>query len=238
MIEIYTGTPGSGKSLHCAETIKKWLNLYGDPVICNFEFRADLCRMKKKAIYVKVDNEKLNPEFLLWFSEYYRDKNKLERVPEEKILLVIDECQLIFNCREWNKKGRAEWLSFFTQHRKLGYRVILICQFKEMIDKQIRAVVEYEYLHRKVKNMGIYGKVMNLILWGNLHVAVKYYVPINQRVGSTFFKADKSIYFLYDSYTRFTASDPQGAGSGNRSAVSGRGVAGSGALRIGSGETV
>lgn len=214
MIEMYTGTPGSGKSLHCAQTIKKWLNIYGDPVICNFEFRADMCRMRKGGIYLKVDNDYLCPEFLIWFSEYYKNARKLDRVPEEKILLVIDECQLLFNCREWNVKGRKDWMSFFSQHRKLGYRVILICQFSEMIDKQIRALVEYEYLHRKVKNIGIYGKVMDFVTFGNLHVAVKYFVPIKQRVGSTFFKSDKNIYLLYDSYTRFTdlgvnTCDPQ-----------------------------
>ena len=37
---------------------------------------------------------------------------------------------------------------FFSQHRKLGYRVILVAQFSEMIDKQIRALIEYEYIHR------------------------------------------------------------------------------------------
>ena len=41
--------------------------------------------------------------------------------------------------------------SHFSQHRKLGYRVILIAQFDRMLDRQIRSVLEYEYIHRKVR---------------------------------------------------------------------------------------
>ena len=203
MIYLYTGTPGSGKSLHTAEQIVKWIKIYKSPVIANFDFDISRLKFKGYAAFLKMDNLSINPESLVRFSELYKEKRKWRRVPEEHILLIIDECQLIFNCRSWNAKDRAEWISFFTQHRKLGYRIILICQFAEMIDKQIRSLVEYEYVHRKVINIGIYGKVLNILAMGRLHVAVKMYSPLREKVGVDFFKGNSRLYELYDSYNRF-----------------------------------
>lgn len=216
MIELYTGTPGSGKSLHLAEKMKDWMSRWKSPVIANFYFKADLVNIKGFGGYLYIDNNYLTPDFLIWFSEYYKEKKKIRRVPEESILLVIDECQLLFNARSWNDKSRAGWISFFSQHRKLGYRIILVAQFAEMIDKQIRALIEYEYIHRKVKNIGMGGKIFNIVSGGGLHVAVKIYRPLNEKVGTEFFKADKRLFALYDSYTRFGSGAgvaPLGAGT-------------------------
>lgn len=204
MIYLYTGTPGSGKSLHVAREMQKWMSLYSSPVIGNFSFNTEIARQKRYGGYLYIDNDDLTPDFLIWFSEKYRKVRKWEKVPEETILLVIDECQLIFNAREWNAKNRKTWISFFTQHRKLGYRVILICQFAEMIDKQIRSLVEYEYIHRKVKNIGIFGTVMNAAALGGLHIAIKRYAPLREKVGQEFFKSNRYLFALYDSYNRFS----------------------------------
>lgn len=203
MINLYTGTPGSGKSLHAAQQIKTWIKTYDCPVIGNFGFKASVLKARKWGGYVQVSNHSLTPEFLIKFAENYKEKRAWKKIREDKILLVIDECQLIFNARDWGSKDRAGWVSFFTQHRKLGYRVTLICQFNQMIDKQIRALIEYEYLHRKVANIGKAGSVMSLITGGGLHVCVKIYVPLKLKVGSDFFKADKGLYSLYDTFDRF-----------------------------------
>lgn len=44
MIELYSGTPGSGKSLHTADLIYRWLRRWKAPVIANFSFNAAACR--------------------------------------------------------------------------------------------------------------------------------------------------------------------------------------------------
>lgn len=208
MIELYSGTPGSGKSLHLAQVMKNWIHLYKAPVIGNFDFNAFACRPRGWGSYLQVNNQVLHPELLIYFSDKYKELRKWEKIPEEHLLVVIDECQLIFNARDWNNENRPAWISFFTQHRKLGYRVILVAQFDQMIDKQVRSLIEYEHVHRKVKNIGIGGKIFNTVAGGGLHVDVKIYKPLNQRVGSTFFKADKKLFALYDSYTRFDAVAP------------------------------
>jgi len=196
MISLYSGTPGSGKSLHCARTIINWSRL-GYPVIGNFT--VDLSKYKRAA-YTYCPNDQMTPKFLI---DYSRQRFGDKAPKEGSILLVIDECQLLFNAREWQHSGRAQWLSFFTQHRKLGYDIILIAQFDRMIDRQIRSLIEYEYIHRKMSNFGWQGKALSLFFGGKTFIAVKMWYPLHERLGSELFHARKSLYSIYDSYATF-----------------------------------
>lgn len=54
-----------------------------------------------------------------------------------------------------------------------------------------------------MSNIGIGGKIMSFIGGGNLHVDIKIYVPLNEKVGKEFYRADKRLCKLYDSYTSF-----------------------------------
>lgn len=202
MIDLYSGTPGSGKSLHCAQVVIGNLNI-GHPVICNFPINKNAVRKsgKFKGQFDYCPNDKLTPEYLVNFArEYWKGKT----VKEEHILLVIDECQLMFNARDWGKKGRDKWLEFFTQHRKLGFHVILIAQMDGMLDKQIRGLIENEYIHRKLTNYGIKGYFLSaLMLSPHLHVAVKVWYPMKEKVGQDFFRYKKRLSSLYDSYLTF-----------------------------------
>lgn len=205
MIYLYSGTPGSGKSLHTARVIYYTLKR-GFPVIANFNINLDNIKRCKGA-FLFIDNSELTPDYLIQYaSNFWNNKT----VKEGTLLLVIDECQLMFNAREWNIKGRSEWLSFFTQHRKYGYDIILIAQFDRMIDRQIRSLIEYEQIHRKVSNFGMKGKFLSLCCGGNLFVSVKVWYPMKEKVGSEFFKAAKRYYSLYDTYNMFGVSDRLG----------------------------
>ena len=205
MIDLYTGTPGSGKSLHAADQIKKWVELYKEPVICNFEINSDYLRPKGRGQIITVHNSDIRecPERLKEFSDKYKEKVGIKRIKEDTILLILDESQLLFNSRAWNDKSRAKWISFFSQHRKLGYKVIMIAQYAEMIDKQIRALVEYEYNHRTVKNISKGAAIVNILAGGGLHIAVKYYAPFQEKCDSYYFKGERVLYSIYDSYTLF-----------------------------------
>lgn len=204
MIFLYSGTPGSGKSLHMAEVMRCRMHYGKAPVVGNFSFNARLARPRGYGSFYEISNVNLSPDFLIDFSEQYRKERRWRRIPEEHILLVIDECHLLFNSREWQKQDRGAWISFFSQHRKLGYQVILVAQNDRMIDRQIRALIEYECIHRKVGNAGKAGKILNLVSGGGLHVCVKVWYPLHEKVGSEFFRAKKSLFRLFDSYTRFT----------------------------------
>lgn len=207
MISLYSGTPGSGKSLHVTKDIRDRAAL-GKPVIANFP--ANLVKYKR-AVFTYRPNDELTPAFLV---EYSRNYFKKHRFREGAILLVIDECQLLFNAREWQQSGRAQWLSFFTQHRKFGYNIVLIAQFDRMIDRQIRSLIEYEYIHRKVSNYGIGGIIFSLVFGGNLFVTVQMWYPLKARIGSEFFHARKKYWSIYDSYATFDADEGAAGGVG------------------------
>ena len=66
MIQIYSGTPGSGKSLHTAHEIKDYLN-FGKRVISSCDIDTDLCF--------------LNP-FQRWYVNHFKKKPK--RIKRDK----------------------------------------------------------------------------------------------------------------------------------------------------------
>ena len=202
-IYLYSGTPGSGKSLHAAKTITEWFKK-GKPVVTNFDL--DLSRFPN-ALHTSVEDDDLTPDWLLSYSLAYFADRKLTKKDEDTILLVIDECQLIFNSRDYQKKDRKIWIKFFTQHRKLGYRVILIAQMDKMLDKQIRGVIEYEYIHRKLSNFGKAGKLLTIAMAGETFTAVQMWYPLKLKIGTSMFRAKKKYYSLYDSYVTF--GDPK-----------------------------
>lgn len=206
MIYLYSGTPGSGKSLHVAKDIVEHLKR-GRPVVGNFSFAVDkLWSRRQLGEYVEVDNMDLTVDFLVRYSlNLQADMGGV--CPEEYILLVIDESQILFNTRDYGRKDRRSWLSFFPQHRKLKYKVILIAQFDRMLDRQIRSIVEYEYVHRKVSNYGTVGFLLGMFAGGNLFVCVKKWYPMKEKIGSEFFVAKRKYYSLYDTFTMFSAPD-------------------------------
>lgn len=200
MISLYSGTPGSGKSLHIASRIYHGLR-YGRPTVCNFEVDLKKISKKKDLPFVYIPNNELDPEVLINMSKDYNKKRGY--IKEDSILLVLDECQIIFNSRNWQQSGRDQWLSFFSQHRKYGYEIVLVAQFDGMIDRQIRSLIEYNVIHRKVSNFGVAGKVISSVALGKLFCAVKMWYPLNERIGSEFFTARKKYYQIYNTFGFF-----------------------------------
>lgn len=198
MIELYSGTPGSGKSLHVAEKIYYALRA-GRTVITNFDINK--LKIKRcKGILITIDNWDISPEAL---EDLGRQHIEIFGRKEDSLLLVLDECQILFNARSWQEGGRLRWLSFFSQHRKYNYHIILVAQYDGMIDKQIRTLIEYENVHRKVSNFGKIGTVFNLAFGGGLFVCVRYWYPLSERLSSEFFKFKKRYARIYDTYTMF-----------------------------------
>lgn len=199
MIELYSGTPGSGKSLHCADRIIR-LNRHRKFVITNFEIDKNSKSLKYPELIEYIDNSKLTPDKLYEISNRFFEDRKRK---ESQIILFIDEAQLLFNSRDFYTKDRMAWLSFFSQHRKYGFDVVLVAQFDLMIDKQLRSLIEYQYFHRKVSNFGFFGKIVSLLFFGNLFICIKQWYPLNQTLGHEFFSAEKKLYSIYDTFAQF-----------------------------------
>ena len=149
-IWLYTGTPGSGKSYHATyDVVKKLKQKENNKVICNYVlgFSDEQKHLNNNFIY--RDNSEMTVKYFVEFALENHDIGV-----EGQSLIVIDEAQIIFNSRSWNTapKERMQWIKFFSQHRKLGYNIIMITQNDRMIDRQIRSLVEYEVAHLKINN--------------------------------------------------------------------------------------
>lgn len=210
MIVFYTGTPGSGKSLHAAHDIRYQLNKpRGEdaPVIGNFPINETIVR--RPQAYHYVPNAELTPQWLCDFADDFWKHTK-RRFSEDYLLVVLDECQLLFNSRTWHDKGakgkqdsRLDWLSFFSQHRKYGYKVILVAQSAKMVDNQFRMLCDYEVNHRKVQHMGFFGACISALFLNRLFMRVKYLFQSSERLGMQMYVAHGKDMRMYDSYAKF-----------------------------------
>lgn len=143
MIYVYTGTLGSGKSYHAMREGIALVNTLIERriVVANFPINAKNRREKENWFY----REELKVDEIIRLSF----ENKIYG-REGAALLIIDEAPLYFNARSWMKdQDRKEWLKFFSLSRRFGYDIIMISQDLRMIDRQIRAMAEYEIRHIK-----------------------------------------------------------------------------------------
>lgn len=197
MIYLYSGTPGSGKSMHATKDILDYMKR-GRPVIANYMLNFREWKKLDRKLFMYVDNSELTPQYLTQYSI-----DNLKRGRENQCLVVIDECAIMLNCRDFSRKDRAAWITFFQQHRKLGYNIILVCQFDRMLDRQIRAFVEYEVIHRKLNNAGGVGLVLSL-----LHITCFYCVErwygLRMVTNKSFLRVNKKLCKAYNSYIIFS----------------------------------
>ena len=169
MIEVMQGSPGSGKS--ASAVARAILHLRkGGVVAANFSLVdgwADV--VSSKHVFSKLSRKFRYEYATSLYRRFYR-VNSLSaihkiRPREESVglyrdkggysegngLLILDECQLIFNSRKWEKN--FSWIEFATQHRKLGWNVLLIAHSIEMIDSQLRPLAEYESRFRNLQKL-------------------------------------------------------------------------------------
>lgn len=226
MITFYSGTPGSGKSLHVASDILKHIKSGGN-VIANFEVNEALFRRKRgkslgQFVYLSngglmnkvraVDRscgkvKLISPiDTLYGFALNFHSRNARDQIQEHQTLLILDEAQILFNSRTWQDSSRMEWVTFFTQHRKYGYDVIIISQMERLIDRQIRGCFEFEVNHKKIMHYKALGAILSMPFRGNLFLAVTRWYGVKGRdsvTGSKWFFGYKKLYNLYNSYKIF-----------------------------------
>lgn len=152
MIEVYTGTVGSGKSYHAlSRGLSRIRSIPDRYVIANFPIKAKTKKEKNRWLY--FDNEEVTVSLLI--------KKSFELgayAHEGHSLIILDEAGIMFNSRDWqiNGQARKEWIKFFSQSRKFGYDVILVAQDMRMLDRQIRSLAEFEVKHVKANNYSLF----------------------------------------------------------------------------------
>lgn len=204
-VNVLTGIPGSGKSLRAAEIIY-WKLRTHQPVICNFDINRAYPELDYDC-FILVDDYEVSPSFLRDFAQnYFVDRP----IREGAITLILDECAspVLFSCRTWQNKNRPNWITFFQQHRKMGFECYLITQDINNLDKAIRAVIGYEINFRKLNDLPFIGAFFN-IFRRPMIIGVKYYLPLkttfkrSARVGSDFTFGLKKYMNLYDTFALF-----------------------------------
>lgn len=189
MITIYTGVPGSGKSCHVSKEMCSWLR-DGRHVLANFDFVAE----PWEAYFHRIPDDPDYDELIAEFARIPRAHK------EHNAVLVLDECQRIFNSRTWNDKGRMRWVRLFTLSRHAGIDVVLIAQDAAMVDKQIRACIQTEVRHMRVSAMGMIPFVMSGFGLLPLCFWVEKYYGSRIKVASGFFLPRARWWERYDSY--------------------------------------
>ena len=221
MIQIIQGTPGSGKSAVCTVDMIEFL-LSGGVVACNYSlipgWHYKLAERSWKVRLGLQDKDALAESY--WHRAFkigtvdtlYQLSDRLkELVPPDKSgrikegagRLYLDEAQLLFNSRTWQKN--KEFIEFFTQHRKLGWDVYLIAHSVEMIDAQIRFLIEYEARLRNLKKVKLFGLIP--LSPYPVFVSIVRYAGISAGAGMIawrrMYALNKDIASLYDSMQVF-----------------------------------
>ncbi len=191
MLKIYTGVPGSGKSLHAIRLICAWLKA-GKNVIANFPIRIDYVE-KNHGHFFYQPNEKISVDYLLQFAQTMHRERE-----EHQTLLVFDEASIKFNSRTFMDEDRLNFLSFFAQHRHYGYEVVMISQTVNQIDKQIRELSEIEVYHRKANNIWVYRWLPFA-----LFISVERNTTAKIHNGHEYFLYSKYFGGLYDTFYEF-----------------------------------
>lgn len=203
-IHIYTGVPGSGKSLHAASDIRFELTRrYPRLVIANFPLASSApIPDASRSLFVHLPNEEMSAKRITDIADDYWAKTDAT-FSEDHILLVLDECQLLFNSRLWNAKDRMQYLEFLSQSRKYGIKVLLIAQATKMIDNQFRMLIEVEHNHRKLTSFGPVFWMLSQPFGGRLFLVVRTLYQINEKLGMSLFRGRKKDMAMYDSYGTF-----------------------------------
>jgi len=205
-IDVFTGVPGSSKSLHAARLVRYALDRkYPRPVIANFPLSPRAKVMHPEEFHF-IANEDMTAGKIIDFADDYWSEHP-DSFREDYILLVIDEAQLLFNSRRWSDRARMSYLEFLSQSRKYGIRVVLIAQSAKMIDNQFRMLIEREYNHRRITSMGPVGALLALPFRGRLFLVVRYLYQSNERLGMELLTASKADMRMYDSYARFNRQE-------------------------------
>lgn len=205
-IDVYTGVPGSGKSLHAAREVRFALDRrYPRPVIANWQLSRD-APVAHPEYFHYISNEEMSAGKIIDFANDFWTKTEIP-FREDYITLCLDECAIIFNSRRWSDKSRMSYLEFLSQSRKYGVRVLLISQSAKMIDNQFRMLIEREFNHRRISSMGPVGALAAAPFRGRVFLVVRYLFQANERLGMELLTCSRKDIAMYDSYARFERVD-------------------------------
>lgn len=202
MIKIVSGKLGAGKTLFAVSeivdllcegvTVPTNINLKWD-AIKDYARRARGVRLCDSQ-FIRVCPEQ-NPDWHLQVPWGVRGC---------PVAAYFDEIHLFFNARDWAQtdKMRRGLLKFHTQSRKAFVDVTYICQEKETVEKQFRAMAEWEYAVVSTSHLplGVFGTLPL-----KAFVVVVRDIDRGHVVKRIFRRYDPRVFGLYDSFQMLDA---------------------------------
>ncbi len=148
------GVRGSGKSKIAVREIQTFLKS-GRRVATNLDIRQELLAPGATTYITRLPDQPRSFDFELLGKAYPElDPDNPDTYDENKFgLVVVDELLTSFNSRSWSDKDRLACVSWMVQSRKLGWRLWLLAQDVDAVDKQLRETLLQEIWHcRSGKN--------------------------------------------------------------------------------------
>lgn len=202
----WSGATGSGKTYKAFNLILKWLRC-GLPVITNIDIlalpREPLTRWGDD--YTPIFDPEDDPGSMssndVGQRIIQRIKAVTERRPGAHVLIVVDECSLVFSAANW-KAMPDEMKAFLVQHRKLNCSMVAIAQSVAMIDVSIRRIAQEFTYHRNMCKDPVLGQIIWLFTtnwhkqWSCATIDGK---PMHPPHSRTFFTIDPKVASCYNS---------------------------------------
>lgn len=212
MIWLYTGVPGSSKSLSVMRDVLWKLRSGGRVVIVNMIVQMDGIEkaLGKKRENIKnlilLNKEEFTPQ---WCMDYAIDNHVPDK--ENQTLLIVDEAQDMFSPKvmtlkeqEGWKYYRVDWHDFWSKHRHFGYNAILVVHVDKWIDAQFRQLIQHETVHKILSEMGVPGFLAGLFApKGKLFMLIEKDYQSGMVLGKKFRIYQKKLGAMYKSNSRF-----------------------------------
>ena len=200
-VDLYSGVPGSGKSLLVTYRAIDAL-LENKNIISNFPMDISYFGKRKRGKFFYTHTDKISVKFLIAFAKWNHEK-KGRCSKKAQTIVIIDEAEIKFNSRLWDARDRMEWIFFFANHRHFNFDFWLVSQSDRMLDRQIRDLIQTEYKCRSITGFGIEGKIISF-LFGGLFVCVPYdHGTRTKFLMPTFYRLHKRKAAVYDTMHMF-----------------------------------
>ncbi|OHX18390.1 hypothetical protein BI343_09255 [Chromobacterium amazonense] len=138
-VYFVTGHLGGGKSVQCVGRLIAYAE-QGRRIAGNVDIRLDkLCPdVRSKQTYIRL------PDIPTGYDLDALGKGSESRAEDTFGALVLDECAVFLNSRDWQEKGRKSIMSWLVHARKKRWDVFIIIQDIDALDSQIRKLL-HEY---------------------------------------------------------------------------------------------
>jgi len=199
-VYFITGTLGAGKSLVAVQKMREYL-FDGRPVATNIDLRLHWLvgeSARKLTAYRIPDHPTADDLYAIGYGNRTADEAR-------NGALVLDECGVWFNTRNWNSKGRQKIINFLLMARKMGWDIFIIVQNINMVDVQARYIAQYVVRCMRMDRVRIpiLSPIWKLITGSPIPLPTVHYAVVRLGTSNTGIMSDTWTYRGRDLYAAY-----------------------------------